>query len=68
MGELELEDSIIIGEFLLIYVTQFGSGEDPELRNTLKNASYRGGRAAKCFKYSPTEGDGGVRAIWSSPG
>ena len=37
----------------LIYVTQLGSGEDPELRNTLKNASYRGGRAAKCFKYSP---------------
>ena len=36
-----------------IYVTQLGPGEDPELRNTLKNASYRGGRAAKCFKYSP---------------
>ena len=51
-----------------IYVMQLRSGEDPELRNTLKNASYRGGRAAKCFKYSPTEGDGGVRAIWSSPG
>ena len=50
------------------YVTQLRSGEDPELRNTLKNASYRGGRAAKCFKYSPTEGDGGVRAIRSSPG
>ena len=44
------------------------TGEDPELRNTLKNASYRGGRAAKCFKYSPTEGDGGAWAIRSSPG
>ena len=51
-----------------IYVTQLRSGEDPELRNTLKNASYRGGRAAKCFKYSPTKGDGGVWAIRSSPG
>ena len=51
-----------------IYVMQLRSGEDPELRNTLKNASYRGGRAAKCFNYSPTEGDGGVRAIRSSPG
>ena len=54
--------------YIFIYVTQLRSGEDPELRNTLKNASYRGGRAAKCFKYSPTEGDGGVRAIRSSPG
>ena len=53
---------------LKIYVKQFGSGEDPELWNTLKNASYRGGQAAKCFKYSPTEGDGSVRAIRSSPG
>ena len=51
-----------------IYVTQLRSGEDPELRNTLKNASYQGGRAANCFNYSPTEGDGGVRAIRSSPG
>ena len=51
-----------------VYVTQLRSAEDPELWNTLKNASYRGGRAAKCFKYSPTEGDGGVRAIRSSPG
>ena len=50
------------------YVTQLWSGEDPELRNTPKNASYQGGRAAKCFKYSPTEGDDGVRAIQSSPG
>ena len=50
------------------YVMQLRSGEDPELQNTLKNASYRGGQAAKCFKYSPTEGDGGVRAIRSSPG
>ena len=40
----------------------------PELRNTLKNASYRGGRAANCFNYSPTKGDGGVWAIRSSPG
>ena len=54
--------------YIYIYVTQLRSGEDPELWNTLKNASYRGGRAAKCFKYSPTEGDGGVRAIRSSPG
>ena len=53
---------------IYIYVMQLRSGEDPELRNTLKNASYRGGRAAKCFKYSPTEGDGGVWAIRSSPG
>ena len=51
-----------------ICVTQLRSGEDPELRNTLKNASYQGGRAAKCFKYSPTKGDGGVWAIRSSPG
>ena len=29
-----------------IYVTQLRSGEDPELWNTPKNASYRGGRAA----------------------
>ena len=27
-------------------VMQLGSGEDPELQNTLKNASYQGGRAA----------------------
>ena len=51
-----------------VYVTLLRSGEDPELQNTLKNASYRGGRAANCFNYSPTEGDGGVRAIRSSPG
>ena len=55
-------------DFSHIYVMQLRSGEDPELRNTLKNASYRGGRAAKCFKYSPTEGDGSVRAIRSSQG
>ena len=30
----------------MVYVTQLRSGEDPELRNTLKNASCRGGRAA----------------------
>ena len=58
----------MIQTHLIICVTQLRSGEDPELQNTLKNASYRGGRAAKCFKYSPTEGDGGVRAIRSSPG
>ena len=29
-----------------IYVMQPGSGEGPKLQNTLKNASYRGGRAA----------------------
>ena len=29
-----------------IHVKQLRSGEDPELRNTLKNASYRGGQAA----------------------
>ena len=29
-----------------INVMQLRSGEDPELRNTLKNASYQGGRAA----------------------
>ena len=29
-----------------IYVMQPGSGEDPELQNTLKNASYQGGWAA----------------------
>ena len=57
-----------LGDQIVVYVTQLRSGEDPELPNTLKNASYRGGRAAKCFKYSPTEGDGGVRAIRSSPG
>ena len=32
-----------------INVTQLRSGEDPELRNTLKNASYRGGWDAKCL-------------------
>ena len=52
----------------VIYVTQLRSGEDLELLNTLKNASYQGGQAANCFNYSPTEGDGGVRAIRSSPG
>ena len=29
-----------------INVMQPGSGEDPELQNTLKNASYQGGWAA----------------------
>ena len=29
-----------------INVMQPGSGEDPELQNTLKNASYQGGQAA----------------------
>ena len=29
-----------------IYVMQPRSGEDPKLQNTLKNASYQGGRAA----------------------
>ena len=29
-----------------INVMQPGSGEDPKLQNTLKNASYRGGQAA----------------------
>ena len=52
----------------IIYVMQLRSGEDPELRNTPKNASCRGGRAANCFNYSPTEGGGGVQAIRSSPG
>ena len=52
----------------IINVMQLRSGEDLEPRNTLKNASYRGGRAANWFNYSPTEGDGGVRAIRSSPG
>ena len=32
--------------FLQLYVMQPGSGEDPKLQGTLKNASYRGGRAA----------------------
>ena len=32
--------------YFKLYVMQLGSGEDPELQNTLKNASYRGGRAA----------------------
>ena len=52
----------------MIYVMQLRSGEDPELWNTLKNASYRGGQAANCFNNSPTKGDGGIRAIRSSPG
>ena len=65
MSRLKINDRLY---WTYIYVTQLRSGEDPELGNTLKNASYRGGRAAKCFKYSPTEGDGGVRAIRSSPG
>ena len=29
-----------------VYVTQLRSGDDLRLRNTLENASYRGGRAA----------------------
>ena len=29
-----------------IYVMQLWSGDDPRLRNTLENASYRGGQAA----------------------
>ena len=29
-----------------IYAMQPGSGEDPKLQNTLKNASYQGGWAA----------------------
>ena len=29
-----------------IYVMRPGSGEDPKLQGTLKNASYQGGRAA----------------------
>ena len=32
---------------LIIYVMQLRSGDDPRLQGTLKNASYRGGRAAK---------------------
>ena len=35
-----------IAEAIDIYVMQLRSGEDPELQNTLKNASCRGGRAA----------------------
>ena len=35
-----------IAEAIDIYVTQLRSGEDPELWNTLKNASCQGGRAA----------------------
>ena len=66
--EFLVESLEVLMDGPMIYVTQLSSGEDPELRNTLKNASYRGGRAAKCFKYSPTKGDGGVRAIRSSPG
>ena len=79
VNEATVEEAIKYGQFLRkseediaeaidIYVMQFRSGEDPELQNTLKNASYQGGRAAKCFKYSPTEGDGCVWAIRSSPG
>ena len=30
----------------VIYVMRPGSGEDPKLQSTPKNASYRGGRAA----------------------
>ena len=56
------------GRLHKVDVTQLRSGEDPELWNTQKNASYRGGWAANCFNYSPTKGDGGVWAIWSSPG
>ena len=63
------EELRLVLEFWELYkLMQLRSGEDPELWKTLKNASYRGGRAAKCFKYSPTKGDGGVRAIRSSPG
>ena len=66
MAEGTLEE--ILHVLMIVYVKQLRSGEDPELQNTLKNASYRGGRAANCFNYSPTEGDGGLRAIRSSPG
>ena len=43
---------IIIGNYhrhfriILVYVMQPGSGEDPKLQGTLKNASYQGGQAA----------------------
>ena len=57
VNEATVEEAIKYGQFLKrseediaeaidIYVTQLRSGEDPELRNTQKNASYRGGRAA----------------------
>ena len=36
----------VVKEGFNIYVTQLRSGEDPELRNTLKNTSHQGGRAA----------------------
>ena len=55
-------------ELFVVYVMQLRSGEDPELWNILKNVSSRGGQAANCFNYSQTEGDGSVRAIWSSLG
>ena len=35
-----------VEEVVKAYVMQLGSGEDPEPQNTLKNASYQGGRAA----------------------
>ena len=37
---------VTLGHVVLDNATQLRSGEDPELQNTLKNASYRGGQAA----------------------
>ena len=44
--KLVLQNGINKLVVIAIYVMQLRSGEDPELQNTLKNASYRGGRAA----------------------
>ena len=47
-----------------VYVMRPGSGEDPKLQGTLKNASY----LLTHLNYSPTKGGGGVQALQSSPG
>ena len=39
-------ESLCLISLINTYVMQPGSGEDPKLQNTLKNASYQGGWAA----------------------
>ena len=75
VNEATMEEAIKYGHFLKkseediaeainIYVTQLRSGEDPELQNTPAEEA----GLLTDFNYSPTEGDGSIRAIWSSPG
>ena len=51
-----------------IYVMQLRSGEDPELRNTLRMPPAEKARLLNDLIIPQPKGDGGVRAIRSSPG